>query len=87
MKTLPLELRSWENCGFSGRLAFEVEDVELTVVLDGKFGASRFDALDFDGRGCSAARRRSVSAATIPPIECPQRMTWTEGSTIGDGVE
>lgn len=30
---------------------------------------------------------RRVSAATIPPIECPIRIVWTEGSIVGEGVE
>ena len=38
------------------------------------------------GKGCSFARRRRVSAATIPPIECPIRIVCTDGSTVGDGV-
>ena len=37
------------------------------------------------GRTCSDARR-SASAQTIPPIEWPIRITWTDGSTVGDGV-
>ena len=28
----------------------------------------------------------SVSAATIPPMEWPTKMTRTEGSTVGEGV-
>ena len=28
----------------------------------------------------------SVSAATMPPMEWPMRITRTEGSTVGDGV-
>lgn len=39
-----------------------------------------------EGIGCSSDNRRSVSAPTIPPIECPIRKIWTEGSTVGDGV-
>lgn len=41
---------------------------------------------DGGGRGCSDAKSKSVSAPTMPPMECPIRMTWTEGSTVGDGV-
>ena len=29
---------------------------------------------------------RRVSAATIPPIEWPIKMVWTEGSIVGEGV-
>lgn len=29
----------------------------------------------------------NVSAATMPPIEWPTRIVWTEGSTVGEGVE
>ena len=29
---------------------------------------------------------KRVSAATIPPMEWPIKMTRTEGSTVGDGV-
>lgn len=34
----------------------------------------------------SFARARMVSAATMPPMECPIRIVWTEGSTVGEGV-
>lgn len=34
----------------------------------------------------SEVRARMVSAATMPPMECPIRMVWTEGSTVGEGV-
>lgn len=30
---------------------------------------------------------RRVSAATIPPMEWPIRIVWTEGSIVGEGVE
>ena len=37
--------------------------------------------------GESEAMESRVSAATIPPIECPIRMVRTEGSIVGDGVD
>ena len=37
--------------------------------------------------GGSETMDRRVSAATMPPIECPIRMTRTEGSMVGEGVE
>lgn len=40
-----------------------------------------------DGTGESEVIVRRVSAATMPPIECPIRIVWTEGSTVGEGVE
>jgi hypothetical protein len=62
--------------------------VEFWVVFDGKFGTSGPEREDVvGGSGCSLARIRSVSAATIPPIECPIRIVCTEGSIAGDGVE
>lgn len=36
--------------------------------------------------GRSFASSKSVSAATMPPIEWPTRIVCTEGSTVGDGV-
>jgi hypothetical protein len=57
------------------------------VVFHGKLEASLLDVEDVvGGKGCSFAIRRRVSAATIPPIECPIRIVWTGGSTVGDGV-
>jgi hypothetical protein len=57
------------------------------VVFDGKLEASLLDMEDMvGGKGCSFARMRRVSAATIPPIECPIRIVCTDGSTVGDGV-
>ena len=38
------------------------------------------------GRGGSEVMDRRVSAATMPPMECPMRIVCTEGSTVGDGV-
>ena len=37
--------------------------------------------------GWSPIMDRIVSAATMPPIECPMRIVCTEGSTVGEGVE
>lgn len=39
-----------------------------------------------DGTGVSPAMLRRASAATMPPIECPHRITCTDGSTVGEGV-
>ena len=36
--------------------------------------------------GCSEAIRMAVSAATMPPMEWPIRITRTEESMVGDGV-
>jgi hypothetical protein len=56
-------------------------------MFHGKLEASLLDVEDVvGGKGCSFAIRRRVSAATIPPIECPIRIVWTGGSTVGDGV-
>lgn len=76
--------------------------MDLRVVLEAKFEfevlfffeegeeveEEKVEAVLEEGeRGCSFARRRSVSAATMPPIECPIRMVWTDGSMVGEGVE
>ena len=45
------------------------------------------DSGDEEGMGDSEVMARRVSAATMPPIEWPMRMVWTEGSMVGDGVE
>ena len=37
--------------------------------------------------GASEVIERRVSAATIPPIECPINIVWTLGSIVGEGVE
>lgn len=39
------------------------------------------------GMGCSEANSNRVSAPTMPPIEWPISITWTEGSMVGEGVE
>jgi hypothetical protein len=65
--------------------------VELSVVFDAKFELVFFSGPEVEeedgGRGWSLASRRSVSAATMPPIEWPIRTVWTDGSTVGEGVE
>lgn len=40
-----------------------------------------------DGTGESDVMVRMVSAATMPPIECPIKIVWTDGSIVGEGVE
>lgn len=40
-----------------------------------------------EGMGCSEANSKRVSAPTMPPIEWPISITWTEGSMVGEGVE
>lgn len=53
---------------------FEVDVADGCVVLEGISAAS---VLTFDmeaGIGFSFARTSNVSAATMPPIECPTRM-------------
>ena len=42
---------------------------------------------EWDGMGKSEVIARRVSAATMPPMECPTRIVWTEGSMVGEGVE
>ena len=57
------------------------------MVFHRKLEASLLDVEDVvGGKGCSFAIRSRVSAATIPPIECPIRIVCTDGSTVGDGV-
>lgn len=55
--------------------------VELSVVFDAKFEL----VFSGEGRRCSFASKRSVSAATIPPIEWPTRTVCTDGLTVGEG--
>lgn len=38
------------------------------------------------GMGVSRVMERRVSAATMPPIEWPMRITRTPGSMVGEGV-
>jgi hypothetical protein len=63
----------------SGNEGVEFSDAVVFVVLD----------MEAEGEwiGCSRAIERRVSAPTIPPMECPIRIVWTEGSTVGEGVE
>jgi hypothetical protein len=65
--------------------------VELRVVLEANVPSAGFwgegEEEDEEGRGCSAVSRRSVSAATMPPMEWPIRIVCTEGLTVGEGVE
>jgi hypothetical protein len=68
-------------------LGLEVDVVEFWVVFDGKLGMSGLDRdVVVGGKGCSFASIRSVSAATIPPMECPMRIVCTDGSIAADGV-
>ena len=39
-----------------------------------------------EGMGRSDVMASRVSAATIPPMLCPMRIVWTDGSSVGDGV-
>ena len=43
--------------------------------------------LVWEGIGESEVTASRVSAATIPPMEWPIRIVWTEGSMVGEGVE
>ena len=52
-----------------GGFGCDEEVVELRVVFEVKFGAAWFAVAEDRGMGCSDAMSRSVSAATIPPIE------------------
>jgi hypothetical protein len=70
--------------GESGRFAFDdggaLVDVDVVfVVVDGKEAA----VLAY-GMGDSEAIAMYVSAATMPPMECPMRITRTDGSTVGE---
>ena len=76
-------------CGGDGSravLRFGGTEVEVAVA----FVVPEEDGYGFEvaeyGMGVSEAIARRVSAATMPPMECPTRMTRTEGSTVGDGV-
>lgn len=43
--------------------------------------------IEFSWMGCwSLTMERRVSAATMPPMEWPIRIVWTEGSMVGEGV-
>jgi hypothetical protein len=65
----------------------EVPVVEFSVVFDGKLEAAGLCFEEAAGIGCSFARSRYVSAATMPPMECPTNITCTDGSIVGAGVE
>jgi len=60
-----------------------VEVVPEAVVVEGGGVVVVLDELLI---GSSPMIERSVSAATIPPMLCPTRITRTEGSTVGAGV-
>ena len=51
-------------------------------------GSGREEEREEEGveMGCSEVMLRRVSAATMPPIEWPIRITRTEGSMVGEGV-
>lgn len=66
--------------------AFEVLVDGCCVVLDARLGALAFVFDAEAGIGCSLARSNIVSAAMIPPIECPTSIVCTDGSTVGEGV-
>lgn len=58
----------------------------MCAAVEGR-GDVEFAGEDEGGIGGSEMMERRVSAATMPPIECPMRMTWTDGSIVGEGVE
>jgi hypothetical protein len=49
-------------------------------------GGSTVEEENVASMGWSEVRERIVSAATMPPMEWPMRITWTEGSIVGEGV-
>ena len=55
------------------------------------FRGERMESVKFreatGGIGGSEMMDKRVSAPTMPPIEWPIRMTRTEGSTVGEGVD
>ena len=56
------------------------------VCVDGR-GSIGSELVFEGGIGESDVMAKSVSAATIPPIECPINMVCTDGSTVGEGVD
>ena len=54
--------------------------------MDGR-GPVESDLVSEDETGESDVMVRRVSAATIPPIECPIKIVCTEGSIVGEGVD
>jgi len=70
-----------------GRRFVLLVDSEVVVVplLEGNSGGG-VDEVLLAEMGKSREMERRVSAATMPPIECPTRITRTEGLTVGEGV-
>ena len=75
-------------CGGEGSRALRLAGMEADVVvefvvpLDEGYG----DVVAEYGMGVSEVIEMRVSAATMPPMEWPMRMTRTEGSMVGEGV-
>ena len=55
--------------------------------MDGRGSVGSDLTCENDGIGESDVIARRVSAATMPPMECPIKIVWTAGSTVGEGVE
>ena len=61
-----------------------MEAGSVWAALEGRGSAG---AVVEGGMGASEQMARRVSAATMPPIEWPSNIVWTEGSTVGEGVD
>ena len=58
----------------------------MKLVLEEKESEMGDASFVWSGIGGSDMMEIRVSAATMPPMEWPTRMTRTEGSMVGDGV-
>lgn len=79
-----MEASSGEVC--VGKWVVEPESGSVWAAVEGR-GDVELSGEDEGGIGGSEVMDRSVSAATMPPMECPTKMTRTEGSIVGEGVE
>ena len=79
-----MDASSGGMCG--GMWLVEPESGSVWAAVEGS-GDVELSGEDEAGIGGSEMMERRVSAATMPPIECPTKTTRTEGSMVGEGVE
>jgi len=69
-----------------GKWLVEPESGSVWAAVEGR-GDVELSGDDEGGIGGSETMDRRVSAATMPPMECPTKTTRTDGSIVGEGVE
>jgi len=69
-----------------GKWLVEPNSGSVWAAVEG-MGDAELSGEDEGGIGGSEIMDKRVWAATMPPMECPTKITRTEGSIVGEGVE